>query len=102
MIVYEKIVNAMYIFNILFQSLFNLATPILIMLGLSWLLVEKCSAPRWLYAILGVLGAIVGFISMIKFIVRACESLERLEKERKERAKAANEKSNANHTKTEL
>lgn len=102
MIVYEKIVNAMYIFNILFQSLFNLATPILIMLGLSWLLVEKCSAPRWIYAILGVLGAIVGFISMIKFIVRACESLERLEKERKERAKAANEKSNANHTKTEL
>lgn len=102
MIVYGKIVNAMYIFNILFQSLFNLATPILIMLGLSWLLVEKCSAPRWLYAILGVLGAIVGFISMIKFIVRACESLERLEKERKDRAKAANEKSNTNHTKTEL
>ena len=81
MIVYGKIVNAMYIFNILFQSLFNLATPILIMLGLSWLLVEKCSAPRWIYAILGVLGAIVGFISMIKFIVKACESLERLEKE---------------------
>ena len=102
MIVYGKIVNAMYIFNILFQSLFNLATPILIMLGLSWLLVEKCSAPRWIYAILGVLGAIVGFISMIKFIVKACESLERLEKERKDRAKAANEKSNTNHTKTEL
>ena len=104
MIVYGKIVNAMYIFNILFQSLFNLATPILIMLGLSWLLVEKCSAPRWLYAILGVLGAIVGFVSMIKFIVRACESLERLEKERKERAKEAkaNEKGNTNHTTTEL
>ena len=102
--VYKKLVSAMYILNILFQSLFNLATPILLMLGLSWLLVEKCSAPRWLYAVLGVLGAIVGFVSMIKFIVSACESLERLEKERAERNKEAKGKnqSNENHTKTEL
>ena len=84
---YRKIVNALYILNILFQSLFNLAAPILLMMGLSWLLVNKCSAPTWLYAPLGVFGAIVGFISMCKFIISACESLERLEKERAQKDK---------------
>lgn len=93
---YRKIVNAMYILNILFQSLFNLATPLLLMLGLSWLLVEKCSAPRWLYALLGVLGALVGFISMIKFIISAFESLERLEKERRERDRENKEQETKN------
>ena len=79
---YRKLVSAMYVLNILFQSLFNLATPILLMLGLSWLLVAKCSAPAWIYAILGVFGVLVGFVSMIKFILIASESLQRLEKER--------------------
>ena len=85
---YGRIVSAMYILNILFQSLFNLATPILLMLGLSWLLVEKCSAPAWIYALLGVFGVLVGFVSMIKFILGASAQLERLEKEREERKKA--------------
>lgn len=84
---YRKFVNAMYILNILFQSLLNLATPILLMLGLSWLLVSKCSAPTWIYAILGVFGVLVGFVSMIKFILSASASLERLEKEREKRDK---------------
>ena len=85
---YRKIVSAMYVLNILFQSLFNLACPILLMLGLGWLLIKKCSAPDWIYAPLGVLGVTVGFISMIKFILNASKSLERLEKEQEERDKA--------------
>lgn len=85
---YGKLVSAMYILNILFQSFFNLATPILLMLGLSWLLVKKCSAPAWIYALLGVFGVLVGFVSMIKFILGASAQLERLEKEREERKKA--------------
>ena len=88
---YRKFVNAMYLLNILFQALFNLATPILIMLGLSWLLVSKCSAPEWLYAVLGTLGAITGFVSMIKFIISASESLQRLEEERAARDKEKKE-----------
>lgn len=81
---YRKLVSAMYVLNILFQSLFNLATPILLMLGLSWLLVSKCGAPEWLYAIFGVLGVLVGFVSMIKFILSAMSSLEKLEKEQRD------------------
>ena len=85
---YGRLVSAMYILNILFQSFFNLATPILLMLGLSWLLVSKFSAPAWLYALLGLFGVLAGFVSMIKFILGASAQLERLEKEREERKKA--------------
>ncbi len=93
---YRKFVSAMYVLNILFQALFNLATPILIMIGLSWLLVEKCGAPAWLYAILGVFGALVGFVSMIKFILGAMSSLERLEKEHAESDAQKKENKNKN------
>ena len=93
---YRKFVSAMYVLNILFQSLFNLATPILVMLGLSWLLVEKCGAPEWLYAILGVFGALVGCVSMIKFILGAMSSLERLEKEHAEADALKKEKQKEN------
>ena len=90
---YRKLINSMYVINILLQSLFNLATPILLMLGLSWLLVSKLSAPSWLYALLGVLGVLVGLVYMIKFIISACDSLERLEKEQQESDRKKSEKS---------
>ena len=93
---YGKFVSAMYIFNILFQSLFNLATPILLMLGLAWLLVNKLAAPAWLYAVFGVVGALIGFYSMIKFIITASAALERLEKEREEKAKQSKNQSQKN------
>lgn len=89
---YRKLINAMYVLNILFQSLFNLAIPILLMLGLSWLLVAKLSAPRWIYALLGVFGVLIGFVSMIKFIISACDNLTRLEKEREENDRKKAEK----------
>lgn len=95
---YRKFVSAMYVLNILFQALFNLATPILLMLGLSWLLVAKCGAPQWLYAVLGVFGALVGFVSMIKFILGAMSSLERLEKEQRERNLKKTENDDENKT----
>lgn len=79
---YRKFVSAMYLLNILFQSLFNLAAPILLMLGLSWLLTAKCGVGEWIYAVLGVVGVMIGFVSMIRFITSAGASLERLERER--------------------
>lgn len=79
---YRKFVSAMYLLNILFQSLFNLAAPILLMLGLSWLLAAKCGVGEWIYAVLGVVGVMIGFVSMIRFIISAGASLERLERER--------------------
>ena len=80
--VYKKLVNTLYILNILSQALITLAFPIGLGFGLSWLLVTKLSAPGWLYAVFITLGALSGFYSMIKFVLSAMASYDRLEKER--------------------
>ena len=77
----KRLVNVMYIFNIIAQAFFDLSLPIGLGLLGSWLLVKYASAPTWIYAPLTVLGALVGFYTMIKFILSAMAALERLEKE---------------------
>ena len=79
---YGKLISAMYVLNIIFQSFFNLAFPIgLAILG-SWLLVEKSGAPGWIYAPLVIAGVAIGFSSMIKFILSAMRALDRLEEQK--------------------
>ena len=80
---YKKLVSALYMMNIVAQSIVTLLIPAGLMFLLSWLLVSKCSAPTWLYAVLIPIGVISGFVSMIKFVIRAGESVERLEKQNK-------------------
>ena len=82
-IMYGKFVSAVYLLNIIFQSFFNLAFPIALSILGSWLLVEKASAPGWIYAPLVVIGVIIGFSSMIKFILSATRALDRLEEQKK-------------------
>ena len=67
---YDKIVSALYLLNIVFQSFFNLAFPIV-------------SAPGWVYAPLVLFGVAVGFVSMIRFILSATRALDRLEEQKK-------------------
>ena len=80
---YKKLVSALYMMNIVAQSIVTLMIPAGLMFLLSWLLVSKCSMPTWLYAVLIPIGVISGFVSMIKFVIRAGESVERLEKQNK-------------------
>ena len=80
---YKKLVSALYMMNIVAQSIVTLLIPAGLMYLLSWLLVSKCSAPAWLYAVLVPIGVISGFVSMIKFVIRAGEGVERLEKQSK-------------------
>ena len=80
---YGKFVSAVYLLNIIFQSFFDLAMPIGISILASWLLVEKASAPGWIYAPLVVIGVIIGFSSMIRFILSAMKALDRLEEQKK-------------------
>ena len=80
---YGKFVSAVYLLNIIFQSFFDLAMPIGISILASWLLVEKASAPGWIYAPLVVIGVIIGFPSMIRFILSATKALDRLEEQKK-------------------
>ena len=82
---YKKFVGALYMLNIVIQSVVTLLIPAGLMFLLSWLLVSKCSAPTWLYAVLIPIGVITGFISMIKFVISAAEGVERLEKQSKKK-----------------
>ena len=79
---YGKFVSAVYLLNIIFQSFFDLAMPIGVSILASWLLVEKASAPGWIYAPLVVIGVIIGFSSMIRFILSAMKALDRLEEQK--------------------
>ena len=79
---YKNFVSAIYVFNIVMQSLFTLLTPAALGFLVCWLFVSKVGAPSWIYAIFLPILIIVGFISMIKFVISASESLERLEKQR--------------------
>ncbi len=84
---YKRFVGAMYVMNIIAQAIFTLLIPAALMFALAWLLVAKCGAPEWLYAVLITLGIISGFVSMIRFVIRASEGLERMEKERDKKTK---------------
>lgn len=75
--------SAIYIVNIVFQSIFTLLMHIGSSLLISWLLVEKCGLPTWLYPLIIVLGVLTGFFSMVKFILSTMNALDRLEKAQK-------------------
>ena len=79
--------SALYIANIVFQSIFTLLMHIGIGLLLSWLLVEKCSLPSWIYAVVIIISVISGLFSMIRFILVAMHALDNLEKSHKENRK---------------
>ena len=78
----QRLVSAMYVLNIIFQSFFNLALPIGVSILASWLLVDRVGAPGWIYAPLVILGVAIGFSSMIRFILSAMRALDRLEAQR--------------------
>ncbi len=79
----KRLMNVMYLINIVVQSFFNLLLPIGLMIFFSWLLTTKLGAGQWIYIVLIMLGVVVGFISMIRFILTAMAGLERLENEQK-------------------
>lgn len=93
--VYKKLVGALYIMNIVSQAIFTLLLPILVGLGISWLLVTYLSAPSFIYVILIMLGVLSGLYSMVRFVLSAMAAYERLEKEQTE-SKKTNKTGNNN------
>ena len=77
--------SALYVVNIVFQSIFTLCMHIGIGLLLSWLLVEKFGLPSWLYALIILITVFSGIFSMIRFILSAMKALDNLEKSNKEK-----------------
>ena len=84
---YKKIVNSLYLVNIVFQAFFSLLFPVGCALLLAWYMVEKREMPSWLYVVLIISGVFIGLFSMVKFILSAMSAFERLEKEQKAREK---------------
>ena len=88
-----KLYSAIYVINIVFQSIFTLGMHIGASILLSWLFVEKLGGPSWLYAIIVIIGIFTGLFSMIRFILSTMKALDSLEKSRKEKWRK-NEKRN--------
>lgn len=89
---YKRFVNALYVLNILFQSLYTLALPIGVGALVSYLLTEYTSCPKWIWAVLLMLGVFCGLFSMIKFLLTSIKNFELLEKQREMTKAEAEEK----------
>jgi len=87
MTINKNFIGALYVVNIVIQSILCLVSPAALAFFIGWLFVSKAGAPEWLYVPLTVIGVIIGFISMIRFTISASEGLERLEKERERNEK---------------
>lgn len=77
--------SLLYVVNVIFQSIVTLLMHIGGGLLLSWLLVEKCGLPSWLYALIIIIAVFSGIISMIRFILSSMNALNNLEKSHKEK-----------------
>lgn len=82
---YQKILTPIYVFNIVFQAIMSLLSPIAVMLLVAWLLVTKMSVGTWIYVVLIMFGVFTGLYSMVVFIIRACRALEAIEKQNEEK-----------------
>lgn len=82
---YQKILTPIYVFNIVFQAIMSLLSPIAVMLLVAWLLVTKLSVGTWIYVVLIMFGVFTGLYSMVVFIIRACRALEAIEKQNEEK-----------------
>lgn len=80
--------SAIYVINIVFQSIFTLLWNIGLALLIGWGSVEWLSAPDWIYVPLIILGVIFGFVSMVRFILTAMKSLDRIESDRRKKIKS--------------
>lgn len=87
----HKTYSAIYVINIVFQSIFTLFMYIGSSLLLAWLLVDKLGLPSWIYAVTTTVGILIGFFSMIKFILTAMNALDHIEKSNKTKRRNNNQ-----------
>lgn len=83
---YKKIVNSVYLINIIIQSFVSLLFPIAVAIIAAWYLAEQRSVGKWIYVVLILFGVFIGLFSMVKFILSSMSAFERLEKEQAEKA----------------
>ena len=84
--------SAVYVLNIIFQSIFTLLWNIGTAVLVGWVFVRFVGAPEWVYVPLILLGVGTGIVSMMRFILSAMKSLERIEEQRRRKKKAEEKK----------
>ena len=84
---YKKIVNTVYLINIIIQSFVSLLFPIAVAILAAWYLAEQRSVGKWIYVVLILFGVFIGLFSMVKFVLSAMSAFENLEREQAEKAK---------------
>ena len=79
--------SAIYVVNIVFQSIFTLLWQMAIGFGAGWLLVRFAGAPGWVYVVTILAGLATGLVSMVRFILSAMTALDKIEKHNKQKDK---------------
>ena len=85
--------SAIYVLNIVFQSIFTLLWHIGLALLVGWIFVSFFGAKAWIYVPLIIAGVFTGLFSMVRFILAAMKALERIEEDRRKK-KRQEEKQN--------
>ena len=79
------VISAVYVLNIIMQSIFSLLFSTAIFVGIGYLLTAYLEWDAWVYIPLIIAGLATGILSMVKLIITSMSNLERLERGRAER-----------------
>ena len=77
-----KAYSAVYVINIVLQSIFSLLFQVGACTLVAWLAVSKLDAPEWVYVPAVLFGVFTGIFTMIRFVISSMQALERLEKQK--------------------
>ena len=76
----KRIIPALYVVNMVVQSLFSLVCPIGLMFGVAYFLSTKYGIGPWIYVVMIMTGVLVGIYSMVTFIIKASAAVAAMEK----------------------
>lgn len=77
----KKLFRAVYALNYIAQAGFSMVFPAGVLIGLGWLLTERCGLGRWVMALAIVFGVLTGIYSMFYYIIKTIRHFDPMEKE---------------------
>ena len=84
---YKRSFSAVYVVNVVFQSIFTLLFDTGVCVLIAYLLNSYAGVGRWIFVPFVLFGLALGIFSMVKLILSAMRSLERLEESQGDKSK---------------
>ena len=84
---YKRSFSAVYVVNVVFQSIFTLLFDTGVCVLIAYLLNSYAGVGRWIFVPFVLFGLALGIFSMVKLILSAMRSLERLEESHGDKSK---------------